>query len=131
MEEFKTMDGSHKRLASTSGHVVVVGSEWTRVPDVLAEQALAARCLPRSMFAENKEAGSGEEKLFDPGRVKGGQKEMILAALQRIDDEGRAGAVESAGGVKLLTGQGLPSVEAVSEYAGLKVTRADIEAAFQ
>ena len=134
MEEFKTMDGSFKRLASTSGHVVVVGPDWTPVPEVLVEEALRARCVPKSLL-ESKPAEEDLLKDQPPGGGNpppaGPSKEAILAALAKVDAAVEEGKDTTPGGVKLQTDRGQPAVDAVSEYVGAKVTRAEIEAALQ
>lgn len=127
MEEFKTTNGKTVRLASRSGHVVTVGPEWRPVPEPLIPQALAARCVSKGMYSEvEKEVAEGAGQDAAPPE---GAKTLLLQALERIITESESDGIETAGGNKLLTSKGKPAMEAVSEYAGFPVTRAQLEEA--
>lgn len=54
-EKFKAL-GKDVRLSSTKGgHVVIIGQEFCEVPDVLVKHALAANCIPETVYNQMKE----------------------------------------------------------------------------
>jgi len=123
MEEFKTTNGKTVRLASRSSHVVTVGPDWTPVPEPLVPKALAARCVSKEVYdSVEKEVAEGacQDAPQEPGP-------LILKALEQINEESEAGKTETDSGNKLLTSKGKPAMDALSEYAGFAVTRAQLE----
>lgn len=149
MEEFKSKTGEKIRLASRSGHVVIVGAEFTGVPETLHKKAMAAGCIPKSVYDEVrdqvkeevlKEMG-GETTSTDQAETPepddgttseqdDGKQAAIIAALKRIQAESDAGQETTEGGNKLLH-HNKPVLAAVSEYAGFDVKTADIEEALR
>lgn len=123
MEKFKSKTGKDVRLASTSGHVVIVGEDFKEVPPMLEQKAMAAGLIPKSLYDEVKSDLKKELSNDEPAEAK---KRKILEALQRIAAETEQGKEETAGGEKLVH-NGKPVLAAVSEYAGFTVKTADIE----
>ena len=123
MEKFKSKTGKDVRLASTSGHVVIVGEDFKEVPPMLEPKALAAGLIPKSLYDEVK---SDLKKELSNDEPAGAKKRKILEALQRIAAETEQGKEETAGGEKLVH-NGKPVLAAVSEYAGFTVKTSDIE----
>jgi len=63
MQRFKSITGATKRIASTSGHVILVGDEFTEVPDHLISDAQAAGLLSEEIYLEAKAAVEAEMKM--------------------------------------------------------------------
>ena len=130
MEKFKSITGKNVRIASTSGHVVIVGPDFVAVPDDLAGEAMAAGLLPESIYNEAKKAAEGE--LAGSGSLKteldAEKKSGILAALAKINDMVNSGVELTPNGNKLVN-RGKPVLSAVSEFCGFEVKTADVEAA--
>jgi hypothetical protein len=139
-EMFRTKTGEKVRIASRSGHVVIIGKEFRPVPAALAKKALAAGCIPKSLYDElreevKKELASGDgapalpEDEETPAAPPADRKTAILLALERIRTDEADGKVETPAGNKL-THQGKPVLAAVAEYAGLEVVKmAEVEEA--
>ena len=123
MEKFRSKTGRDIRLASTSGHVVIVGEDFKEVPPMLEQKAMAAGLVPKSLYDEVK---SDLRKEISGDVASDAKKRKILEALQRIAAETEQGKEETAGGKKLIHND-KPVLAAVSEYAGFTVKTADIE----
>lgn len=123
MEKFKSKTGKDVRLASTSGHVVIVGEDFKEVPPMLEQRAMAAGLIPKSLYDEVK---SDLKKEMGDNVAAEVKNSKIIEALKRIAAETEQGKEETAGGEKLVH-NGKPVLAAVSEYAGFPVKTADIE----
>jgi hypothetical protein len=137
MKKFKVMKGTKPvRLASTNGNVCIVGEEWTDVPDALIDEAFKSRCIPEEFYEEVKKEVAKPPVIPEGGNLGGkhdeARKATIVSALLRISEEKDGGKETTEGGNPLVTKQGKPTVEAVTEYSGLDdVTRREIEAALK
>lgn len=146
-ETFKTRRNQDPvRLASTSGHVVIVGSEWTGVPDRLVPEALKNGLLSKELYdaamAEARQEAAldithetpvevvKEEILAKDLQEEETRETKILKAVQTVMQMAETGREETEGGMKLLsqtTKQ--PMVNAVSEIAGFRVMANEIDEA--
>lgn len=135
-ELFKSKSGEKIRIASTSGHVVIVGKEFRPLPEYLQKQALAEGCIPKSLYDELREEVKAELSGVISNPTNQGQppqedrNSAILKALEQIHKEEASGKTETPEGNKL-THQGKPVMAAVSEYAGFKVKTADVDEALR
>jgi hypothetical protein len=118
-------------LASLTGHIVRVGSEWKAVPEPLVSQALAARC------EERKDSEDDEQATASPDFIKKKQPkeqpkeqsaytlEEVKGAIAKIDKMLDAGK-EHHGKLKLLTAQGIPNALVVGSILGKAVKKEDV-----
>ena len=143
MKEYRTIDGSYQRLESRSGHVVTVGPEFKKIPEVLEGQALARRCVTREMYegikkeVQQTEGNSQGDEVTSPFTSDGNPVQDEESQKQERDaniKDALAGLKEAVGngvteyeGHNLLTTQNKPSTEALSAMVGFKVSRADID----
>jgi hypothetical protein len=133
MERFKNISGEPKRLASTSGHVVIVGEEFADVPDHLVRDAFAKGLMSETVFNQAKDEAKKSiltETQTETEKQEALQKknQAILGALSQITEMVNAGQSATPAGNKLIH-NGTPVLSAVSELAGFDVKRADIELA--
>lgn len=146
-ETFKTRRNQDPvRLASTSGHVAIVGKEWVEVPDSLVPDALKNGLLSKELYdaamAEARQeavldithetpvAVVKEEILAKDLQEEETRETKILKAVQTVMQMALTGREETEGGMKLLsqtTKQ--PMVNAVSEIAGFRVMANEIDEA--
>jgi len=119
MERFKSRSGT-VRLASTSGKVVFVGEEFTKVPNELVAEAYAKQLVPESLLVEGAASASA---FSDIGRRE--QVGAVIKTIFEMIDEG----VEKTPDGQDLAYRGKPRVDAVSELAGFKVTGKEIDEA--
>ncbi|MFV0437498.1 MAG: hypothetical protein ACK5PS_08930 [Desulfopila sp.] len=142
-EKFRTKSGQQPvRLASTSGHVVNVGSDWTDVPASLETEALKAGLLSKEVYdaavkdaanmlserREQENKGDKESTGTDnhPQVDRDGAILLAIAEVNRLSEEGED---KTPGGKRLLSADGeRPLVDAVSELAGFQVKASEIEA---
>ena len=157
-ELFKTRkDQAPVRLASTSGHVVIVGSDWQEVLGPMIPKALRSGLLSKELYeaamAEVKAnlpppapvvipaappappappaAPPAPEPDPDPAQHLERTK-VVLTAVKAVLDLKATGASVTPGGKALVSVlNGVPKVDAVSELAGVKVTAAEIEEALR
>lgn len=131
METFKSKVGE-VRLSATSGHVCIVGEDWTEVVEALVPEALKKGLIPKSLYdeaAEEVRLQAAKDVQTNPGKDTEREAAIVeaLDQLQQMVDSGESATV---GGNKLIH-NGNPMVGAVSELAGFKVSVGDIEQALK
>jgi len=156
-EYFKTRNGQKPvRLASTSGHVVIVGSEWQEVLDPMVPDALKHGLLSKELYdaalaevrdgmplgdkppatpapvpPEAPPADTAEEDAAKAA-VAAERHKTVLLAVKSVLDLKEQGETLTPGGKTLVSVlNGVPKVDAVSEFAGFKVSGAEIEEALR
>lgn len=161
-EFFKARKGhGPQRLASTTGHVVIVGENWQEVPEILVPEALKSGLLSKELYeaalaevrGDNKEPPSGppagdpdadaaKKAEAEAEKAKAEEAEWqakaqerhrnVLLAIQKVMELHEAGETATPKGNGLVSqNNGLPKVDAVSEFAGFKVAAAEIEEALK
>jgi len=160
-EQYKTKKGQDPvRLASTSGHVIIIGGDWREVPPALELEASRAGLLSKTIFnmaleeAKAELAGDAEEVVRPGPAIKADEPDVdalikteaagvttegaaqksinIMKAISEVLTLSEAGKEKTPGGKKLVnSGNGRPLVDAVSELAGFKVSVVDIEEALK
>ena len=145
MEEYRSRTGEPVRVASTSGHVIVVGKEFMPIPPALEAEVIAKGCVSRTLYNEMAREIFGQEAvptapptdnpLYEPPVEEPVQEENalpqdhdldILEALRKVRIMIDAGETHTEKGNKLAF-RGKPLKDAVSEIAGFEVTGKDIE----
>ncbi|HBA73418.1 MAG TPA: hypothetical protein DCZ63_14880 [Geobacter sp.] len=161
-EYFKTRNGQKPvRLASTSGHVVIVGSEWQEVLDPMVPDALKHGLLSKELYdaalaevrdgipldvkppatpapvppvPEAPEAPPTDTAAEDAAKAAAAAErhKTVLLAVKSVLDLKEQGESLTPGGKTLVSVlNGVPKVDAVSEFAGFKVSGAEIEEALR
>lgn len=158
-EYFKTRNGQKPvRLASTSGHVVIVGSEWQEVLDPMVPDALKHGLLSKELYdaalaevrdgmpldakpastpvpvppaQEAPPADTAEEDAAKAAAAAERHKTVLLAVKSVLDLKEQGETLTPGGKTLVSVLNGVPKVDAVSEFAGFKVSGAEIEEALR
>lgn len=117
--------GAVQRLASTSGHILLVGDEFVEVPEHMEAEAYANGCISEELYNSIKsdmEADATAQSALVGGELSAEQKaEAIKAAITAMLDSAEEGAFTAAG---------LPNLKVLSKATGFSVSKEDMEAAW-
>lgn len=116
---YKTLDGSVKRVASTSGHVVMVGDKFVEVPKHMEAEARALGCISEEMFNQiqkNKEPVQ-VEPLSHEERL-----DIVIASIKRMFEDDRDDN---------FTARGTPNKKILEGLCGFKPTSEEFDAAWE
>jgi len=147
-EMFKARKGQKPvRIASTTGHVVIVGEDWQDVPDCLVSEAIKNGLLSKDLYDQAMAEVKGElmsAKTEEPvvmapvadepaaDEVDHEKNAKILQAIMDVLDMQKNGEKTTKGGKNLIAGNtGKPTVGAVSELAGFKVSAEELDEALR
>lgn len=119
MNKYRSPDGDDIRVETNTGHITIVGADWRELPAIYHNAAIAAGCeCDASTLKRNKvkpEASSEAQKdLDEAGKIK--------RALQTMLGREVEGDFKSNGD---------PNLNIVSQLAGFKVKRADVQPVYQ
>ena len=131
------------RLASTSGHIILVGQEFVEVPQHMEADAYANGCVSEEIYNSIKAdmakgaeqaamemlagaTGSGAQqvsviKLPSGDIIREDRPSVIRQAIQGMLDGGEEGAFTAAG---------LPNLKVLSGKCGFQVAKDEMEAAW-
>ena len=123
------------RLASTSGHIILVGQEFVEVPQHMEAEAYSNGCVSEEIYNSIKaDMAKGALATGEGGDAKpaGGIKlpsdtgqsdrpAVIRQAIQGMLDGGEEGAFTSAG---------LPNLKVLSGKCGFQVAKDEMESAW-
>jgi len=105
MKKYRSIDGSDKRLALSSGQITLVGAEWKELPDMFRNEALANGCLDEDMA----------KGIAAPTQVNRPEKiREILTAMVEDDNDGDFNA------------DGSPNMHKVKELCGFAATKEEV-----
>ena len=118
-------DGEVIRIASTSGHICLVGSEFVEVPDHMESDAYAAGCVSEALYNSIKadmEKDAAAKTALTGGALTPAQKhEAIKLAIQSMLDGNEDGNFTTAG---------LPNMKVLVKQTGFPLTKDEMEAAW-
>ena len=118
-------DGEVIRIASTSGHICLVGSEFVEVPDHMEPDAYAAGCVSEALYNSIKadmEKDAAAKTALTGGALTPAQKhEAIKLAIQSMLDGNEDGNFTTAG---------LPNMKVLVKQTGFPLTKDEMEAAW-
>jgi len=136
------------RIASISGHVVIIGEEPREIPDIFVHEARAAGCHTEANIADLKSRlfeggavqgnssqdaslGTGQGQLSLTGQVEGGKGPDKSEAEKKFE-EIKAATIEilNTGNPDDMTGNGKPKVETLESKLGYQVSGPERDAAF-
>lgn len=113
------------RLASTSGHIVLVGKEFVEVPEHMESQAYAEGCVSEALYnsirADMEKDAAAQAALVGGGLTEELKHEAIKAAIVAMLDGKDEGSFTTAG---------LPNMKALAKQCGFQVTKDEMEAAW-
>lgn len=124
------------RLASTSGHIILVGQEFVEVPQHMEAEAYSNGCVSEEIYNSIKaDMAKGALATGESGEAKPasgiklpsdtGQSDrpaVIRQAIQGMLDGGEEGAFTAAG---------LPNLKVLSGKCGFQVAKDEMEAAWK
>ena len=118
-------DGEVIRIASTSGHICLIGSEFVEVPDHMEADAYAAGCVSEALYNSIKadmEKDAAAKTALTGGALTPAQKhEAIKLAIQSMLDGNEDGNFTTAG---------LPNMKVLVKQTGFPLTKDEMEAAW-
>ena len=131
------------RLASTSGHIILVGEEFVEVPQHMEADAYANGCVSEEIYNSIKAdmAKSAEQAATEmlAGAIGSGAQQVSAIKLPsgEIIHEDRSAVVRRAiqgmldGGEEgAFTAAGLPNLKVLSGKCGFQVAKDEMEAAW-
>ena len=122
------------RLASTSGHICLIGQEFVEVPEHMISEAYASGCVSEDIYNSIKADlakdalkgdANGAAKVTLPGGSNPPNTPPAVdkpAVIRSQVDAMLAGNEEGA-----FTAAGLPNLKALSSKCGFQVTKEDLE----
>ena len=128
--KFRSRNKDVVRLASTMGHVCLIGQEWVEVPDHMEGDAYSKGCISEEMYDTIKEtidkeeeqetipAGDGDTLDFSPATDEGVRNATIKEAIDKIIDEPEPSD---------FTARGLPNLAVLSERCKFPVPKVVME----
>lgn len=108
------------RVASTTGHVLIIGPELREVPPQFVRAAVAEGAVPEGVPVELMQA-------TDKQPAASSKSDVIRKALIAMSQAAKDGS----GAPDEFTANGLPSVPALSKRVGFKVSREDAYEAWE
>lgn len=109
--KFRSGNDGEVRVATTAGHVAMVGPEWRELPEPLQSAALIAGCeCDKGAVKAAPHITHPSKDAVDQGDEKAHATKAIKALLKRNDEAD-------------FTVDGIPKVPAVSKEAGFTVTK--------
>lgn len=113
------------RLASTSGHIVLVGKDFVEVPEHMESQAYAEGCVSEALYKSiraDMEKDAAAQIALAGGALTDEQKhEAIKAAIVAMLDGKDEGSFTTAG---------LPNMKVLAKQCGFQLTKDEMEAAW-
>ena len=113
------------RLASTSGHIVLVGKEFVEVPEHMESQAYAEGCVSEVLYNSiraDMEKDAAAQAALVGGSLTAEQKhEAIKAAIVSMLDGKDEGSFTAAG---------LPNMKVLAKQCGFQLTKDEMDAAW-
>lgn len=118
--KFRSPTDQPIRVATTDGHVILIGPELREVPNRFVKAAVAEGAIPEGVPVELMQSDKDTQPKADD------RDAVIRRALTDMVEAAKDGS----GAPDEFTANGLPSVGAVSKRAGFKVSREEAYAAW-
>ena len=113
------------RIASTSGHICLVGSEFVEVPDHMESDAYAAGCVSEALYnsikADMEKDAAAKAALVGGALTEDQKHEAIKVAI---------GAMLDSKDESSFTKEGLPNMKALVKQTGFTVSKEEMEKAW-
>ena len=116
-------DGEVIRIASTSGHICLVGSEFVEVPDHMEPDAYAAGCVSEALYnsikADMEKDADAKAALVGGALTEEQRSAAIKLAIEAMLDGKEEGSFTTAG---------LPNMKVLVKQTGFPVSKEEMEA---
>jgi hypothetical protein len=116
------------RIASTSGHIVLVGGEFTEVPEHMERDAYALGCVSEELYNSiksdmEKDAAAAKNSLLGGGNPPGSadRSPVVIATIKTMLESSEDGYFTKAG---------LPNLKVLEKLCGFTVSKDDMETAW-
>lgn len=110
IKKFRSRNDETVRLASTSGHILLIGSEWVKLATPEQQSmAYAAGCISEDMLVNKEVEKAVDTGLIDQLKITADTKEKIREAIQVAIDNNKLDA---------FTVSGRPKIKYMREYIG-------------
>lgn len=129
--KFRSRNKDIIRLASTIGHVCLIGEEWSEVPEHMESEAYSKGCISEEMYETIKDTidkeegnvtdipvGDGDTLDFSPATDEGVRNVTIKEAIDKMIDEPKPSD---------FTARGMPNLSVLSERCGFPVPKVFME----
>ena len=121
--------GEVTRIASTSGHIVLVGDEFVEVPEHMEADAFSKGCISEALYKSIRADMEADLKKSSAmvALVGGGSPEdadrspVIIAKINEMMDSAEDGYFTKAG---------LPNLKILETLCGFRVSKEEMEAAW-
>ena len=137
-------DSEVARLASTTGHIILVGQEFVEVPQHMESEAYANGCVSEELYNSIKaDMAKGAEqaaKEMLAGAIGSGEQQVSAIKLPsgEIINEDRSAVVRKAiqgmldgGEDGAFTAAGLPNLKVLSGKCGFQVSKDEMESVWK
>lgn len=121
--------GESVRIASTSGHICIIGDEFTEVPEHMESEAYANGCISEALYQSIKADMEADAKkaaaalaLNGGGAPEGSDRSpVIIAKINEMMDSTEDGYFTKAG---------LPNLKVLETLCGFRVSKEEMEKAW-
>ena len=96
-KKFRSRTGTPVRIALTSGHVCIIGSEWQDVREIFHSAAYAAGCVSDDMEVNREAKEVQDSGLLDVVQKDAELKSRVRTAIELAIDENNLDAFTKAG----------------------------------
>ncbi len=118
----KSRDGKAKRIASTSGHVFIVGKDFTEIPASMEQEAFMSGCVSQAVIDDLM----SQEKQQVPGPVV--ESDMTERELAVIDEMKK---IITEGKPEAFTNSGTPDKRVLAGRLGFAPTAEEFNRAWE
>lgn len=113
------------RIASTSGHICLVGNEFVEVPEHMEADAYSAGCVSEALYnsirADMEKDAKAQAALIGGGLTAEQKHEAIKVAIGSMLDSNDEGS---------FTKDGLPNMKVLAKQTGFALSKEEMEAAW-
>lgn len=117
--KFKTSTGGDLQIILLSGHSIVIGSEFSEVPDIFVNECLAKGCIADRSIAEPNDAKvqAGDSAEGQESQQQAYRKAFVTMLERNEEDD--------------FTNDGFPNTNSVSKLVGFRANKEEMLAEFR
>jgi hypothetical protein len=115
--QYKSMTGKVERIASTSGHILMIGEDYVDVPEHMEGDARAAGCVSKDMFEKIK---GGNVPPPEPM----GHEERMEVIVDKIKE------MAASNDPNDFTARGKPNLKVLAGKCGFRPDKEEFESAW-
>jgi len=128
--KFRSRNKKPTRIASTTGHVVLVDQEWIDVPEHMEGDAYAAGCISEEMYdtIKNLDAPEGNKvNILELGERMGTVKNAINEMIEDDGDNFTKAGLPNLSILSARCGFTVPKKEMIEAWAEVAAERDEVE----